>query len=308
MYYEYRWIEPKEHIITVRDRVTGIGRTNICWNQRMIDVTLENQKETEDVFITKYRRSRLVDTLILDFDSEDDPKLAFKETNKLRNYLKTQGINSVIVESGSKGNHIYIQIAPFLFADTELRTVSDWNSFFNAFVCFLIHNTFATYETLDKRNFNASLGGNIRLIGSKHPKTGKVCRIIKGSFKDMKDEPPTSHQDEALKKAYLKMEIDVQKREMEKQRQLKKTTVVGGNDPIAVNDLREVFREITGDIKLYPKGYGYCSCPVHGIDSHPSLMVTKEWFSCSACDFKGNIWTLKKMGLVKFGNNGEYRL
>ena len=83
--------------------------------------------------------------------------------------------------------------------------------------------------------------------------------------------------------------------------------MIGGNDPILVNDLRDVFREITGDIKLYPKGYGYCCCPVHG-DEHPSLLVTKEWFSCSACDFKGNIWKLKQMGLVEFDNNGVAKL
>ena len=38
---------------------------------------------------------------------------------------------------------------------------------------------------------------------------------------------------------------------------------------------------------------------------HFSLLLTKEWFSCSACDFKGNIWTLRKMGLVEFDDNGD---
>jgi len=66
-----------------------------------------------------------------------------------------------------------------------------------------------------------------------------------------------------------------------------------------------VFREITGDIKLYPKGYGYCRCPIHGIDEHPSLLVTKDWFSCSACDFKGNVWTLRKMKFVEFDDKGR---
>lgn len=296
----YSWIKPKEHMITIRDRSTGFARQKRVWNQKIIDMVISEQKPTEDVFIQKYPKSRLVGTVILDFDSKDDPKKAFDEANRLRNYLERKGLNSVIVESGSKGNHLYIQIAPFLFKNTEWRMVSDWNKFFNAFVCFLIHDSYATYETLDRTNFSASLNGNIRLIGSRHPSTGKVCRIIKGSFKDI--DTVTRLQDESQKKAYLKMEIDAE--ELKKQKQLKKTTVVGGNDPIEVNDLRQVFSELTGEVKLYPKGYAYGYCPIHG-DESPSLLITRSWFSCSACDFKGNIWTLKKMGLVEFDSNGE---
>ena len=298
----YEWIKPTQHTITIRDRETGWARQKKVWNKKVIEQVLAEQKDSEDVFITKYPRNRLVETIILDFDNKDDPSLAFKEVNRLHNYLKTQGINSIIVESGSKGNHLYIQIAPFLFKDTDVRQVSSWNSYFNAFVCFLIHNSSTTYETLDRTNFSASLNGNIRLLGSRHPSTGNTCRIIKGSFKEI--DSVTRVQDEAQKKAYLKLEI---KDEIKKQKQLKRTKVIGGNDPILVNDLRDVFREITGDIKLYPKGYGYCCCPVHG-DEHPSLLVTKEWFSCSACDFKGNIWKLKQMGLVEFDNNGVAKL
>lgn len=298
----YEWIKFGQHTITIRDRDTGWAKQRKVWNKKVIEQVLSEQKDSEDVFITKYPRNRLVGTIILDFDNKDDPSLAFKEVNRLHNYLKKKNINSVIVESGSKGNHLYIQIAPFLFKDTDVRQVSSWNSYFNAFVCFLIHNSSTTYETLDRTNFSASLNGNIRLLGSKHPSTGNTCRIIKGSFKEI--DGVTRVQDEAQKKAYLKLEI---KDEIKKQKQLKRAKVIGGNDPILVNDLRDVFREITGDIKLYPKGYGYCCCPVHG-DEHPSLLVTKEWFSCSACDFKGNIWKLKQMGLVEFDNNGVAKL
>ena len=298
----YDWLTLKEHIITIRDRDTGYAKQQRYWNNDIIKMVLKEQKPNEDVFITKYPSGRLVDTVILDFDNKDDPTLAFLEANKLRNFLMTKGINSVLVESGSKGNHIYIQIAPFLFKDTELRKMSDWNSYFNAFVCFLIHDHNTTYDTLDKTNFSAGLNGNIRLICSKHPSTGKKCRIIKGSF-DLVD-TVTRWQDDAQKKAYLKMEIKHQ----EKQEQLKKTKVIHGNDPIRANDLRDVFERITGEVKHYPKGYAYCSCPVHGKDEHFSLLLTKEWFSCSACDFKGNIWTLRKMGLVEFDDNGEAKL
>ena len=297
----YSWIKEKEHIITIRDRATGWARQKRVWNHKVIEQVLEQQKDSEDVYITKYPKSRLVDTVILDFDDKDDPSKAYRDAKRVRNYLEINGLNSVIVESGSKGNHLYIQIAPFLFKDTKLRNGLNWNSFFNAFVCFLIHDSSSTYETLDRTNFSAGLNGNIRLIGSKHPSTGKTCRIIEGEFKD--SYVITRLQDEANKKAYLKCEIV----EEIKQRQLKKTKVVDDGDPKANNDLRDVFRQLTGDMKLYPKGYGYCSCPVHGADTHFSLLVTKEWFSCSACDFKGNIYTLKKMGLVEFDENGAVR-
>lgn len=280
----------------MRDRGEGFPHQHRYWNDKVIEMVIANQKQTEDIYISKYPSSRLVDTIILDFDSEEI-KEAYADVNKMRNYLTKEGLNCVIVRSGSKGYHLYIQIAPFLFKDTEHRNGINWNSYFNAFVCFLIHDSHSTYKTLDKTNFNAGLNGNIRLIGSIHPKTGEKCEIIEGEF--ISDYRVTKVQDEAQKKAFLKCEIV----EEEKRQKAKKTTVIKGNDPIANNDLRDVFREITGDIKLYPKGYGYCCCPVHG-DKHPSLLVTKEWFSCSACSFRGNIWRLKKMGLVDFDENG----
>ena len=295
---DYNWLQNGKHTITVRDRGDGFPHQHKYWNDKVISKVLAEQKQTEDIYITKYPSSRLVEVIILDFDSKDDIELAYKDVSRMRNYLGKNGHNCVIVESGSKGYHLYIQIAPFLFKDTEWRNGINWRSFFNAFVCFLIHDGHNTYETLDKVNFSAGLNGNIRLVGSRHPVTGKLCRIIEGSFNS--EQLPTRIQDEAQKKAFLKCELDEEKR----QKRVKKTTLVGGNDPIKNNDLRDVFESITGDMKLYPKGYGYCSCPVHGQDSHFSLLVTKEWFSCSACDFKGNIWTLKKRGFVDFDDNG----
>jgi hypothetical protein len=189
-----------------------------------------------------------------------------------------------------------------LFKDTEIRKLENWRSYFNAFVCFLIHDGNRThYETLDKVNFSAGLNGNIRLIGSIHPKTGNKCEIIEGEFIEFQE--PTEIQDDAQRQAYHKLLIN----EEDRQRIIKQTKV-SGDDPIANNDLRDVFRQIVGDIKLYPKGYAYCKCPEHG-DSHPSLLVTKEWFSCSAnCGFKGNVFTLKKMGYVEFDDDGKVKL
>lgn len=295
----YSWLTPNEHIITIRDRVTGFARQVRYWNNNVIFKVLKNQLPTEDVYISKYPKSRLIDTIILDFDNEDLEK-AYKDIKKLSNYLKMNGLNSVIVKSGSKGYHIYIEIAPFLFNDTNLRQVGDWNSYFNAFVCFLIHDGKSYYPSLDHVNFSAGLNGNIRLIGSIHPKTGQKCEIIEGEF--LKQYKVTEIQDNAQRTAYAKLEI----KEEDKKNQLRKTTVFDGDNPIEVNDLREVFRKITGDIRLYPKGYGYCCCPEHN-DKHPSLLVTKEWFSCSSCDFKGNIFTLKQLGYVDFGRDGVVR-
>lgn len=292
----YSFLTPNQHIITIRDRVTGMARQQRYWNNNVISKILKNQSENEDVYVTKYPKSRLIDTIILDFDSEDINE-AYKDVKRMSNYLKKNGLNTVIVKSGNKGYHCYIEIAPFLFNDTNIRKVSDWNEYFNAFVCFLIHDGETYYPTLDKVNSSAGLNGNIRLIGSIHPKTGEKCEIVEGEF--LKDYKVTKIQDSAQRTAYAKMEI----KQEDKKRQLKSTKVVDGTDPIMNNDLREVFKDLTGEVKVYPKGYAYCKCIKHN-DNHPSLLVTKEWFSCSGCGFKGNIWTLRKMNLVEFDDNG----
>lgn len=295
----YRFLVPSEHVITVRNRETGYAHQHKYWNDSVIEKVLREQKDCEDVYVTKYPSSRLIDTVILDFDSEDVSE-AYDEVVRLKRYLEYNGLNSIIVKSGKKGYHLYIEIAPFLFKDTDLRNGINWNSYFNAFVCFLIHDNHYTYETLDKTNFSAGLNGNIRLIGSKHPSTSEYCQIIEGEFTNKY--VVTKIQDEAQKKAFCKLEII----EEDKKRVLKKTKIVNGFDPIQNNDLRSVFKDLTGDIKLYPKGYGYCRCLEHN-DEHPSLLVTKEWFSCSGCGFKGNIWTLKKFGYVKFDDEGKVK-
>ena len=293
---DYSFLTPKEHIITIRNRRTGFASQKRYWNNNVISKILENQSKDEDIYVSKYPKNRLIDTIILDFDSEDIDE-AYHDVKRMSNYLKLNGLNTVIVKSGSKGYHAYIEIAPFLFNNTNIRKVSDWNSYFNAFVCFLIHDGESYYPTLDNVNFSAGLNGNIRLIGSIHPKTGEKCEIIEGEF--LKDYKVTKIQDSAQRTAYAKMEI----KQEDKERQLK-TSVVDGDDPILVNDLRDVFKELTGDIRIYPKGYGYCCCPFHD-DKNPSMLVTKEWYSCSGCNEKGNIWTLRKKGLVEFDNNGK---
>lgn len=295
----YSFLTPKEHIITVRNRANGMAKQYRYWNNDVISKVLKNQSKSQDIYVSKYPKSRMVDTIILDFDSEDLDE-AYNDVCKLRNYMKLNGLNTVIVKSGSKGYHAYIEIAPFLFNDTNIRKVSDWNKFFNAFVCFLIHDGESYYKTLDNINFSAGLNGNIRLIGSKHPKTGETCEIIDGEF--LKDYKVTKIQCDAQRTAYAKMEIKKQDRE----RQMK-TKVVDATDPILANDLRQIFPQICGEEgKIYPKGYMYIRCPFHN-DNNPSMLVTKEWYSCSGCREKGNIWTLRKKGLVEFDSDGKFK-
>lgn len=293
----YDWIVDGQHMITIRNRDGGFAKQHRCWNIDLIKKVLAQQKGNEDIYISKYPKNRLVETVILDFDSEDLDE-AYADVSRMRNYLQYNGHNCVIVRSGSKGFHLYIQIAPFLFKDTDIRKIENWGSYFNAFVCFLIHDGEYTYHTLDKVNFSAGLNGNIRLIGSIHPKTGNKCEIIEGEFID--NQSITKIQDEAQRKACHKLIIQ----EADRQRILKQTKIKYEDDPILNNDLREIIPKITGNpVKIYPKGYAYSNCFEHA-DSHPSLLITKEWYSCSGCGAKGNIWTLKKKGLVEFDEEG----
>ena len=295
----------KQHTITIRHRDKDYAEQRKNWNSKIFEKTLQNQDDNSDIYITKYPRNRMVECIILDFDSEDIA-VAFQDVERLKNKLTLEGHNCVIVESGNKGYHLYIQISPVLFAnaENEQRGIKDWNKFFSEFVHCLIFSTslqepHLELSTLDDVNTNAGLTGNIRLIGSKHPSSHKTCRIIEGSFKEMQE--PTEKQHRALRYAHSKCEIV----ELNKKRRIKKLKIDGLSDPIQANDLREVLPQITGEeIKVYDRGYGYMKCPWHN-DNKPSLLITKEWFSCSACGEKGNIWTLRKKGLVEFDENGR---
>lgn len=299
----YDWIRNRQHVITVRNRDTGWAKQHKVWNHSIISNVLSNQKDCEDVFITKYPRDRLIDTIILDYDSEK-PSLAWKEARRLKGYLNKQGHNVFLVDSTNKGVHLYCQIAPVLFANSigEKRNIKDWNKFFKDFVYYLIHDEAQDHKCLDSINLNAGMNGNIRLIGSIHPSTLKKVDVDDGEYVTVQE--PTQLQSKSLVRAWHKAEIE----QKDYQRKLKKTKVKGYGDPVEANDLREILPRITGEpIKLYSRGYGYMKCFKHN-DTHPSLLITKSWFNCASCGFKGNIWTLRKMGLVEFGDDGVVRL
>lgn len=298
----YEFITPNEHFITITPR-DGFARRQRLWNSNVLEKVLGNQQNNEDVFVTKYPTGRLIQYIILDFDSKENKGLALKDATRMMNFFEDEGHPCVLVDSTGKGYHLYIKISPFLFRDEGNRVMSDWNRFFDEFVSYMIRRSSSNpYTTLDAVNTSAGMGGNIRLIGSIHPSTGKRVEIIHGEFND-DVLAPTWLQDMAQKCAYNFCHIC---EEEAKKVKVSKTKVVNGVDPIESNDLREIFPAIFGgEIKHY-NHYSMMCCPFH-CEEHPSLQITQKTFKCKACGEKGNIWTLKKKGLVEFGIDGEVK-
>jgi hypothetical protein len=295
----YEFITWNEHFITINDR-EGYSNRRKIWNENVLKKALNNQKSSEDIYVTKYPTGKLIKYIILDFDSKEDKGASLKESTRLMNYMQNHGHPCVLVDSTNKGYHLYIKISPFLFEDEGNRTMPNWELFFDEFVRFMLRKSSKLpYTTLDATNTSAGLRGNIRLIGSIHPSTGKKVSIIKGEFSDDLL-PPTELQDTAQQVAFEFCNIC----EEQIQKKMAKTKIVNGIDPIEENDLRELIPDIFGgDVKHYGH-YSMMCCPFHN-EKHPSLMLTKRTFKCRACGEQGNIWSLKKKGLVEFGVNGE---
>ena len=296
----YEFLTPNEHFITIRDRDGSFPIRRRYWNNNVISKVLQNQTPSQDIFVTKYSEENLVQYIILDFDHKDKD-IALKESRRLLNYFEKNGHPCVLVDSTNKGYHLYAKISPVLFQDEGNWTMPDWDLFFEGFVrYFIVNSSNKDYTALDERNTSAGLGGNIRLIGSIHPATQKKVSIIHGEFNKEVLEP-THLQTKALKFAHKFCESC---EEIKQQVKIRKTKIVNANDPILANDLRLIFPEIFGgDIKHYDR-YSMMCCPFHN-ERHPSLMIGKEWFKCLACGEKGNIWALKKKGLVEFDLYGE---
>ena len=299
----YEFLTPKEHLLTVRDRSSNtFAKQHRYWNDNVIRKVLDSQKPMEDIFVTKYPKKRLLQYMILDFDSKENRDESLKEATRMLNFFEKNGHPCVLVDSTNKGYHLYIKISPTLFKNNGNRTMPNWDLFFEEFVRYMIRRSSTKpYHTLDVSNTSAGMKGNIRLIGSVHPSTGERVTIVRGKF-DKDVLPPTELQDTAMKVAFNFCDV---MEEFKKPKKVK-TAVVNGVDPIAENDLRELFPQIYGgEIKHY-SNYSMMLCPFHG-ESHPSLMIWKECYKCTACGEKGNIWTLKKKGIVEFGLNGEVR-
>lgn len=284
--------EPKEHYITIPQ----IPSKKLFVNNRLLQKVLDKQQEDWDVYITKYPKSHCVSCIILDLDDKENPDNAFREGRMMRRYLQRKGLNTVLVQSGRKGVHCYIQVPCHNFVGGELAHAdAEPNTWFKQYIKYLIGiYDDKYYQTLDEINFSAGLGGNIRLIGSSHPR-GSTCKIIEGEFK--KHIEPNQWDWECFMSAKSYAEDEVL--------EFAKTNEVNikGMDLIAENDLREIIPEVFGiDAKKYSKGYCYGKCPFHA-DTHDSFFFDKERYRCNACGECGNLWTLVKKGYVKLNDD-----
>lgn len=284
--------ERKQHYLTIpQDQ-----NRKLCFGNESIKKAIKHQKQDTDLFITKYAENNIVQCLILDFDDKDNPENALQDVKKLKLLLKRQGLNTVIVKSGSKGYHCYIQTEPLCFNFDDVNS----ETFFKKFVELIIQGgKKVQYKTLDTTNTGAGLRGNIRVIGSIHPKTKKRCEIIDGEFKENIIPTPFEHQ--CLRKAYEFAKIHEKHQVLkEQQRKANVCQYKGHGDPILENDLRTLMPSIYGgDYKTFKNGYIMMQCPFHN-DSNPSMIVKKEFYYCKACGEKGNWWNLRDKGVVDF--------
>ena len=284
--------ERKQHYLTIpQDQ-----NRKLCFGNESIIKAIKNQKQGTDLFITKYAEDSIVSCIILDFDDKENPQNALNDARKLKLVLERQGLNTVIVKSGSKGYHCYIQIPIHNFGDCF---DVDNDSWFKKFVALLIQGgRKVQYSTLDHTNTGAGLHGNIRVIGSIHPKTNNKCEIIEGSFKE--HIVPNQFVTQCVRDAYEFAKIHEKNEDYKQtQRQAEMKHHKGGN-PVLENDLRTLMPSIYGgEYKTFKNGYIMMQCPFHN-DSNPSMIVKKEFYYCKACGEKGNWWNLKDKGVVDF--------
>ena len=282
-----RLFRRKEHYLTIPQ----IPSKKLFVNNRQVERLLASQKPDWDIYITKYPKDHCVSCIILDFDDKENPDNALEDVVLMKKFLKRKGLNTVIVQSGRKGYHAYIQIPCHNFVGGELAHANaEPNTWFKQYVKQLIGLFDGKYyQTLDEINSSAGLGSNIRLIGSKHPR-GKTCEIISGEFQENIEPNQWGWDCFNVSKKFAEDEVT-------KFAEIKELNL-DSNDIIAENDLQDVFEEVFGlELKRY-NGYSYACCPFHD-DKKPSMFLDSQKFSCNSCGAKGNIWTLIKKGYVK---------
>ena len=282
-----------KNYLIIRDRETPIASRKILLkNPKQLKKIITNQQPNTDIYINKYPRDKLIDTIILDFDSKNNLQNALDDIRDCTLYVEEKKhLDTAIIESGSKGYHLYIRI-PL----TDFKGYGSPNAtkhVFNKFISNIIGGA-ERYKTLDKINFSTGLKGNIRVVGSVHPVTGNKCSLLEG-YNNW--ELNTDYIDECLANAVeYGLKKDKERIEQLASIQTVKTSYEG--DYIKDNDLRELFPTIFGGEIRHFNNYSIMQCPFHH-DAHPSLMIGKEWFKCKGCDAKGNIWYLIKNGYVK---------
>lgn len=287
----------KEHHITIPQRQSR----KLYFGNEHLNKIIKNQKKDEDVFITKYANDGVVGCLILDFDDDDKThQNAYNDVKKAYKYTMKKDLNPVIVSSTNKGYHLYIQIPPRYFGNGVDDVGVNRDVWFNKFVEYIINQRKFKYKTLDATNTSAGLRGNIRIVGSIHPKTNERVHILEGTFKDFVE--PNEFEWDCLQQAYEFADLDTSLKETEKRNVLRelRNKKHDGQEMIDQNDLRVIMPSVFGgEVKTFKKGYIMMQCPFHS-DSKPSMYVDKEKYFCKSCHAKGNWWTLKKMGYVDF--------
>lgn len=296
--------QEKQHYLTTvyRDRKRNARRVRIK-SVNQLERLVENQPVNSDLYITKYGRDGVVWNIILDFDSEDDKELAWNDCLTVSKFLERKGIDCVIVDSTNKGYHLYVQIPPTNFKVFFDEPIEEPSLFFKYYVIELLQLDSFKLNSLDEVNFNASLDGNIRVIGSTHPKTNQMVYIKQGKFHDINEnldyyENAMTYHDKIIRSAFNHYKEALE--EIETKR-LQYSNRLKTEDDLLDLDLRVVFSNIFPLHKV--RSYGdtvWCCCPFHETaTSNPSFCITPTHYFCASCGEKGNIFTLIKKGLVE---------
>lgn len=287
----------KQHYVTIPQR----RNRKLYFNSDYLNKMVSHQKSDEDMFITKYAEDGIVSCIILDFDDDsENHNRAYRDAKRLRKWTNRHDLNTVIISSTNKGYHCYIQMPPRAFGETKNQFGVDRDTWFNKFVEYLINWRKFKYKTLDKTNTSAGLRGNIRIIGSVHPKTQEKVHIVDGEFQDFIE--PCDYEWDCLQRSFAFAEKQPLLEEANRKERLLKLRGKkhNGQEIIDNNDLRILMPQIFGGkTKSFRKGYIMMQCPFHSPDNNPSMVVEKDYYFCKSCNSKGNIWTLIKLGYVQ---------
>lgn len=294
--------EDRQHYLTTvyRSRNRNARRIRVK-NVSQLERLVDRQPIDTDLYITKYGKDGVVWNVIIDFDSEDDKTIAWNDVLTVKKFLERKGIDSVIVDSTNKGYHLYVQIPPTNFKLFNHNPIEEPSLFFKNYVIELLNLRSFKLKSLDEVNFNAGLDGNIRVIGSKHPKTNQVVYIKQGEFHNIDEdlqyyENAMYYHDKIVRVAFQKYKDQLE--EIETKR-LQYANRLKTEDDLLSLDLRDVFKNIFNLQKI--REYGdtiWCCCPFHS-DNSPSFCITPTHYFCASCNEKGNIFTLIKKGLVE---------
>lgn len=294
--------EDKQHYLTTvyRDRKRNARRVRIK-SVDQLERLVENQPVNSDLYITKYGKDGVVFNIILDFDSEDDKSVAWNDCLTISKFLEKKGIDCVIVDSTNKGYHLYVQIPPTNFKVFFDEPIEEPSLFFKCYVIELLQLDSFKLKSLDEVNFNSSLNGNIRLIGSIHPKTNSQVHIVQGKFRDIITDleyykNAMYYHTKIVEKAFKTYNDALDEIEVKR---LQYGNRLKTDDDLLNKDLRDVFKSIFHLEKV--REYGdviWCKCMFHN-DNSPSFCITPTHYFCASCGAKGNIFTLIKKGLVE---------